>query len=178
MNNTSKILDGLLVLQFRSGSKKALELLVQRYHSKLCQHAYWYTHDIEAAKDIVQDCWGVVMKRLYSLKEPDKFGSWIFRIVTRKSLDYVAKQKRVKVQLQQLQLCNFQDIAESDDKKFLIKLKHAIKTLSKEQQLVIRLFYTEEYSLLEIAEILKISIGTVKSRLFHGREKLKLILIK
>ncbi len=178
MNNTGKILDGLLVLQFRSGSKKALEALVQRYHSRLCQHAYWYTNDIEASKDIVQDSWGVVIKKVYSLKEPNSFGSWIFRIVTRKSLDYVTKLKKNRILMQQVQAEEIFNEDKREQWAYVLQLRKAIKTLSIEHQLVIRLFYTEDYSLREIAEILEISIGTVKSRLFHGREKLKSILLK
>jgi len=45
-----------------------------------------------------------------------------------------------------------------------------------QQQMVIKLFYTEEYSLKEISKTLNISVGTTKSRLFHAREKLKQIL--
>ncbi len=58
----------------------------------------------------------------------------------------------------------------------IIKLQQAIKSLPNNQQIVLRLFYTQEYSLLEIGNILDISVGTVKSRLFHAREKLKTIL--
>lgn len=56
------------------------------------------------------------------------------------------------------------------------KIIQGIRLLPIEQQEVIKLFYTEEYSLKEIAEILRIKHGTVKSRLFHAREKLKTIL--
>jgi len=94
MVDSSKIFDGLLVLQYRSGKKKALSLLVEKYQNRLCRHSFWYTHDLEASKDIVQDCWGVVIKKLDSLKDPNLFGSWVFRIVTRKSLDFVLKHKK------------------------------------------------------------------------------------
>jgi RNA polymerase sigma factor (sigma-70 family) len=55
-------------------------------------------------------------------------------------------------------------------------LSKAIKTLPTKQQMVIKLFYVEEYSLKQISDLLNISLGTTKSRLFHAREKLKLIL--
>jgi RNA polymerase sigma-70 factor (ECF subfamily) len=59
---------------------------------------------------------------------------------------------------------------EESIKKALLK---AINELPIEQQQAIRLFYVEEYSLKEIGDLLNISVGTVKSRLFHAREKLK-----
>lgn len=54
-------------------------------------------------------------------------------------------------------------------------LQKEILTLPENQQVVLRLFYTEGYSLNQIRGILEIAIGTVKSRLFHGMEKLKTI---
>jgi RNA polymerase sigma-70 factor (ECF subfamily) len=55
-------------------------------------------------------------------------------------------------------------------------IKTAIKQLSADHRLILRLFYLEEHSLLEIGSILELSVGTVKSRLFHAREKLKSLL--
>ena len=49
----------------------------------------------------------------------------------------------------------------------------AIKSLPENHQMVLNLFYVEDYSLTQIGDILDISIGTAKSRLFHAREKLK-----
>ena len=178
MTDSNKVFDGLLVLQYRSGNKKALSVLVKKYHSKLCRHSYWYTHDIDTSKDIVQDCWSIIINKLDSLKNPNLFGSWAFRIVTRKSLDFVSQKKR-----EQAVLNNYQYVKttyeNADNKKVeLYKLQEAIYNLTKDQQIVLRLFYIENYKLNEIGEILNISVGTIKSRLFHAREKLKKILKK
>ncbi len=178
MTDPSKIFDGLLVLQYRSGTKKAFSLLVSKYHNKLCKHSYWYTYDIDASKDIVQDCWGIVINKLADLKDPNRFGSWVFRIVTRKSLDFVNKRKRELGKRQEYGL-NYTEVdAEEENDIAIQKLLKGIQTLAHEQQVVLRLFYIENYALKEISGILEISIGTVKSRLFHAREKLKIILKK
>jgi len=66
----------------------------------------------------------------------------------------------------------------SDNNTVKKKLLKAIETLSKDKQNVLRLFYVEDYSLKEISVILNISLGTVKSRLFQAREKLKTIIKK
>ena len=178
MDNPSKVFDGLLVLRYRSGTKKALSILVKKYHAKLCKHSYWYTHDIEASKDIVQDCWGIVIRKIDGLKEPNLFGSWAFRIVTRKSLDFVSKRKRELEKLHQSYSTVTIQTNEEDLDDAIRRLQQGIQKLSKEQQIVLRLFYIEKYSLNEISEILEISIGTIKSRLFHAREKLKTLLKK
>ncbi|QLG44133.1 RNA polymerase sigma factor [Costertonia aggregata] len=175
MNDTNKIFDGLLVLQYRSGDRRAMGLLVRKYHKRLCNHAFFYTNDIHASKDIVQDCWGVIINKLNGLRNPNLFGSWAFKIVIHKSLDYVEKQKKELNRLHEYHKSKITGDSAKDNKDNLTKLYSMIKTLPKEQQIVLRLFYTENYTLKEIADILKISIGTVKSRLFYAREKLKSI---
>jgi len=173
--SAQKIFDGLLVLQYRTGNKKALSQLVKRHHKNMCAQAYWYTKNSDVSEDIVQDCWGIIMNKLEGLREPNSFGSWALRIVTRKSLDYVNRNAK---QVKQRKTETFVDDDESDgfneDKRQ--DVRNAIARLPEEQQIVLRLFYTQEYALKEISEILEISVGTVKSRLFHAREKLKTIL--
>lgn len=176
MTDPSKIFDGLLVLQYRSGAKKALNLLVRKYHNKLCKHSYSYTNDIDASKDIVQDCWSIMINKLDSLNDPNLFGSWAFRIVTRKSLDFVNKRKRDKVKLEEYVRITVVFDPIEKNKERIEKLLNGIQSLPKDQQVVLRLFYLESYSLKEMSEILEIATGTVKSRLFHAREKLKIIL--
>ncbi|MGB5817837.1 MAG: RNA polymerase sigma factor [Saonia sp.] len=176
MGNTNKIFDGLLVLQHQSGNKKALSVLVHKYHRKFCKHSYWYTRDMDVSKDIVQDCWGIIIHRLNGLRDPNSFGSWSMRIVTRRSLDYIRRAKRMNKNREAYS--RFAPEHENNENRDSdqTKLLPAIRSLPNDQQVVLHLFYTEDYSLKEIAQILEISVGTVKSRLFHAREKLKTIL--
>ncbi|WP_222983728.1 RNA polymerase sigma factor [Flagellimonas meishanensis] len=176
MKATDRVFDGLLVLEYRSGNKKSLSLLVKRHHLRLCRHAYGYTKDFEASKDIVQDAWSSIIHNMQSLKKPNSFGSWATMIVTRKSLDYLNKKNRDRIKLEDYsydtETLEGPDETEPEIQHLLV----AIKELPENQRMVLRLFYVEEYSLKEIADILEVSVGTIKSRLFHAREKLKMIL--
>jgi len=176
--NPKKIFDALLVLQYQAGDKMALELLVKRYHTKLCKHSYWYTHDVDAAKDIVQDSWSIIITKLSGIRDPHAFGSWAMRIVTRKSLDFLERDQRNRKKIMGYRPQVYDMDPEEDSELEFNQLGKAIKLLPNDQQTVLRLFYTEDYSLKEISTILEVSIGTVKSRLFHAREKLKTILKK
>ncbi len=188
MNKPEKIFDGLLVLQFQHGDKKALSLLVKRWHTKLCNQAYWYTKDTDEAKDIVQDSWAVILKNMHKLKNSNSFGSWALMIVNRKAIDWIRTSKKTDEKLHQYyedSKSNYDAIKNNNtiDKTSNIftvghseALMNEIKNLPDNQELIIRMFYLEEYTIQEISTILEISKGTVKSRLFYGREKLKLIL--
>ncbi len=175
MDNFRQVFDGLLFLQYRSGNKKALNELAKRYHDKMLAKAYWYSKDEDVSFDIVQETWKKVLTRSHQLKDPNKFGAWVLQIVARKSIDYLKKNRREREEIKKVQLTNSsQQSAETDPR--LPKLGDAIFKLPEEQQMVLRLFYREAYSIKEISSMLEISPGTVKSRLYHAREKLRTLL--
>ncbi|MDB2462859.1 RNA polymerase sigma factor [Algibacter sp.] len=176
MKNKRSI-DGVLVQQFQLGNKIALTKLVKRWHKTFCQKAYWLVKDTDVAKDIAQDTWSVIIKKIYHLKTPESFGSWALRIVYTKSLDWIKANKRLPNITEENITINNAFEEENDSKEAIkVKLLKTIQKLPEAQQVVIRLFYMQEYSLKEISALLNISEGTVKSRLFHAREKLKQIL--
>lgn len=166
--------DAELVEQYQSGDVKALKELVKRWHKTFCNKAYWLTKNADASKDIAQDTWKTIINKLKDLKNPNSFGSWALRIIYSKSFDWLRAQKRISDKQQDYKHL-VDNIEEEIEERELLKqkLKFAIGKLSEQQQMVIKLFYTEEYSLKEISETLNISVGTTKSRLFHAREKLK-----
>ena len=142
----------------------------------MCKHAYWHTHDLTSSEDIAQESWCVIVRKIGTLRDPNSFGSWAMRIVTRKSLDYLNKNNRERHVLNDLYQDKTEDNTPDNKASQLERLRAAIKTLPLGHRQVLRLFYLEEYSLKEISEILEIATGTVKSRLYHAREKLKTIL--
>ncbi|WP_430409616.1 RNA polymerase sigma factor [Kordia sp.] len=177
MHKKNNISDGTLVTQYKAGDKKAIALLVQRFHKTFCNHAYWIVKDADIAKDIAQDSWKLIIDKVHTLQNPEYFKSWALRIVHRKSIDWtrsVSKQLQQKSEYKITK--SIQDIPSEDLSPLKQKLLKAINELSIHQQQVIRLFYVHEYSLKEVAKIIQISEGTAKSRLYHAREKLKTII--
>lgn len=176
MKKDSQI-DTELILDYQSGNKKALAELVKRWHLIFCQNSYWIVKDASLSKDIAQDSWQTIMVKLPTLQKPSSFKSWAFRIVYTKSIDALRRQQLNRINENEYKKENVLVIDDADDLSDLKRnLLHSIKRLPEPQQVVLRLFYTEGYSLKEISTLLQISIGTTKSRLFHAREKLKLIL--
>ncbi|MFC4635669.1 RNA polymerase sigma factor [Dokdonia ponticola] len=179
MKRSKKMEDSWLVTQYCNGHQKAMAVLVKRWHLRFCKQAYTYTYDADIAKDIAQDTWVTILKNIHSIEQPDKFGAWGLTIVTKKSIDWYRKSKRVQEKQQEIlsekETFNIEEMDVSGNQLEKEKLKRAIASLSKEQQSVLTLFYVESYGISEISEILKISKGTVKSRLYYAREKLKTI---
>lgn len=176
--NSKETIDGWLVLQYQSGNNKALALLVKRWHKKLCSKAYWIIKDKDLSKDIAQESWKIIINKIHRLKNPNSFGSWALTIVYRKSIDFIkdSKKENDKLHLYHYEKSVITYNKQLDNESLKIVLLEAIKSLPEHHQMVINLFYVEDYSLKVIGDILNISVGTAKSRLFHAREKLKLIL--
>jgi RNA polymerase sigma-70 factor (ECF subfamily) len=174
---TNKNIDAELVEAYIAGDKKALAILVKRWHKLFCEKAYWLVKDKDVAKDIAQDSWSIIINKVDRLKDPKQFKFWAYRIVCNKSMDWLRIQSK-----NYKKIINYAVEIESDDKVYTenghlkIKLSKAIDALPINQRIIVNLFYLESYSLKQISDIQNISVGTAKSRLFHAREKLKTIL--
>ncbi len=169
--------EAVLVAEFQSGDKKALAILVKRWHKLFCEKAYWIVKDADLSKDIAQEVWQVIINKIHTLNDVNVFSSWALRIVYTKSFDALRKQSKERLNDNEYEMEQLQTNTIAEDNSSLKDaLLKAIQNLPEQQQVVLKLFYTEDYSLKEISDLLNISIGTTKSRLFHAREKLKLIL--
>jgi len=174
MDKTDHVEIGLLVNQYRTGDVLALQKLVKLCHKSFCEKAFWYTKDTEASKDIAQESWKVIISKINTLKDPSSFKSWALRIVFSKAMDRLRNnQKEISKLKSYHHTIDLVEEEPNDNEPLKKQLLLSIKSLSADQQIVLRYFYVEEYSLKEISDFLEISVGTVKSRLFHAREKLK-----
>ncbi|PRX55522.1 RNA polymerase sigma factor [Flagellimonas meridianipacifica] len=178
MSKTSKILDSFLVISYQRGNKKALEILVKRWNKRLCIQAYRYTKDWDLAKDVVQDTWHTVITKLFLLRDAASFGSWAMTITSRKALDLIRKNSKTRKIYESHVLVN-NEVETSPiqtQEEQIGEILKMIPELPFDQQMVLKLFYLEEYSLKQISDITGVSINTVKTRLFRAREKLKSII--
>lgn len=178
MKASEHIVEEWLVLNCQHGDREALELLIKRWQPKMMRRVYHTTKDVSASQDIVQDAWITIIKGIKTLKDPRSFEWWSLRIATNKAIDWIRsnqlsrKRERIREEAQQ----DFMEDASGPSDELLLLLGSAIRELPEEQRVVIEMFYRENLSVLKIGLILSVPTGTVKSRLFKGREKLKKLL--
>lgn len=168
-----QIEDEVLVLKCQGGDADAFDALVRRWHQRLWRHAFRLTGNAEAAGDVVQETWAGVMRGLGALRIPSTFPGWVYRIATNKSRDWQrnrARQTRLEDALSR------QDRAQplcSVDSKEGASLEQAIEGLAGESRALLELYYVQGFDVREIAEILSVAPGTIKSRLARVRQALR-----
>jgi RNA polymerase sigma factor (sigma-70 family) len=164
-----------LVASARLGDGDALAGLVHLRGPRLYAHARRLTDDADTARDIVQEAWIAVMRGLGRLQDDCAFLPWALRIVTR----LAARDVRGRIARRRLaagiaaEPVMLPDTPATDDG---AALHRALAALPREQASVLALFYLEDMRVAEVAIALDIPPGTVKTRLMHGRARLRAIL--
>lgn len=169
----------LLVIAVQAGDKDALNRLAQHYHKALLRFAYKLCADEQLASDIVQDVWLETSKTLQRLQEPRAFKSWIFRAVRWRCIDQLRRLQREEQYQKEQRQSQGEDLLDNGppdaSNQAVIKFINQLPATERE---VLHLFYLEESSVQEVAVILNVPAGTVKSRLNRARNKLKILLEK
>ena len=147
-----------------------------------------YIKDIATAEDIVQDSFIVAIQKESDLKNKDALKGWLCRIVINRAINHLKNENRISSTSTE----NFEIIDDSTDmnmleldKKSAIlasdfsheDLLEAIESLSDNHKMVFNLYIIDQFSHLEISQLLKISVGTSKSSLSRARKKIQQFLI-
>lgn len=186
MREKSNILDEWLVLKAQEGDRKAFRQLVKKWHKKLLYQSYIRTKNWEQSEDIVQDVWQWLVVHLDRLNDVNKFSSWVRTIVDRRSIDWLRKHQTERInekqyvngvdQIDNISITDFADSTSASSEGLIKAMENTLEQLNPDSKLILVLYYLESNSIESIAGILSIPKGTVKSRLFHAREKLKKLL--
>ena len=169
-----QIYNELLVIKSQQGDKDAFNELVGRWQKRLWNYAYRVTGSESAAWDIVQETWHGIIKGIKKLDDVAVFPRWSFRIVNNKCADWLRKQQyqhRLNNELIKNSKNESGDKQNRDDKPEV--LTKAIAKLSPESRALLTLRYKEGFDIEQIAEIIGIPEGTVKSRLHRTLNQLR-----
>jgi len=172
MDHRDYIYDQILVLRCREADVAALDELLIRWQERLWRHAMRLTGDYEASWDILQETMMAISRRISHLSDPAAFWAWAYRITTNQCRDYFRKKKRRERLIEALYQQPWPTGSVRKDEGTL-DLRAALATLPGAQQALLTMRYEEGFSIDEIAHILGIPAGTVKSRLSTARQNLR-----
>lgn len=185
LSDAAKDSDGALVEATKSGEALAFEELVRRYKSRVFAIAKRITSSHEDAEDVVQESFHKAFLHLHDFQEKSRFSTWLTRIAMNEAFMVLRRRRGTPEVLPEVG----EDGASSVSEAFVDQspspeetcwrhertelLTEAINRLSPKVRRTILLREIEERSVEETAKILGTSIGTVKSRVFQGRQKLR-----
>lgn len=170
-------LEGYLVAAARTGDRDALDQLVRLVGPRLLAHATRLLGDPEAARDIVQAAWVDIIRALPTLRAVGAFRSFALQIVTRRIARTIKQHQRDRMLAADY-------LAETDPTAPPLgevaadqaSVRAAIDVLPPAHRATLALFYLDDLTVAEVATALDVPPGTVKTRLMHARDKLRVIL--
>ena len=164
--------EDLLVLAAQSGNQKAFNLIYKNYHKALLRFAYKISGDQEIAQDAVQEAWIKTSSGIRKINDPRAFRGWLYRLVRWRTTDLLRQTSRHKNDTEV-----FDDDKHGESLEASVnqsdELNAAINRLPPLEKQMVHLFYLDELKVGEIAMVLDIPGGTVKSRLNRARKLLK-----
>lgn len=181
MRGAREVLDEYLVLSCQNGDETALELLARRWNERLLGHAFRVTGDPDQAAEAVQEAWIGIVRGIRGLDDPRRFGAWALAIVRNKCRDGIRGEVRRRRRADRLSADPTATPSSTEDvgpdaearRDRARRIRRGMAELSDEQRAIVRLFYVEDRPVAEIADVLGLPVGTVKSRLFYARRRLK-----
>lgn len=152
----------LLIKQAKNGDKEALLKLVMAQKIDYYKLAYVYMKNEEDALDAMQDMIVILYENIRKLKKDDAFYSWSKTILVNSCKSILRENKKIVLLEDGKEECIYEVYDNTEDK---ITLEKYLSKLSPNHQEVIRLRYFLDLDYETIGEILKIPLGTVKSRI-------------
>ena len=171
MRSRERVYDELLVTLVQSGDRGALERLAVRWQPRLLRSARRFTGDAELAREAVQESWIGIVSGLGKLRDASRFPAWAFQILRRRCADRVRAVAADRPRSDELTETN--EPASTPRPDDGIAINRAFAKLSTDQRIAATLFFVEQLTLDEIAIATGAPVGTVKSRIFAARRKLK-----
>lgn len=161
-----------------SGDREAFGALVQRYQAAVRRLTRAVTGDAHDADDAAQDAFLSALDRLETYDPSRPFGPWLMRIATNAAIDLVRRRavRRADVLDERAPSRTPSPASDAEGAEVHAKLVAALGALPERQRVAVTLFDVEGYSHAEIAAVLQIPEGTVRSDVFHARRALRVAL--
>jgi RNA polymerase sigma-70 factor (ECF subfamily) len=167
--------ESLWVLQAQSGNHEALNELFKSVQEPLFRYIVSLVRDQHLAEDLLQEVFIRIYRKLRWLREPQAFRAWTYQIASREAFRYLNRERRWSEQVRDETTLAALPADEPREfpRELIESLPQLVESLSPASRAVVVLFYLHELSLVETAAVLDIPLGTAKSRLAYGLEKLR-----
>ena len=172
----------LLISRARGGDREAFGALVEQYRDNVYRLAYRMCGNAYDADEAAQEAFVAAWRALPNFRGDAKFSTWLYRLTTNAAIDVMRREKRHQT-VGDGEMVDLADDADSPQERVerteqQEAVQKALATLSEEYREVLLLRYMEELDYAEIADVLQLPSGTVKSRINRAKAALKTALLK
>ena len=179
MENESKF---IAKLKDKGSQNNSFEILLDKYKEPIYWHIRKIVLDHDDAHDVLQNTFIKVFKAINNFKEQSKLYTWIYRIATNESLNFIkSKAKKHFKTSEEIMIAQTNKLREDsyfDGDELQLKFQEAINTLPVKQKLVFQMKYEQEMKFKDISEILGTSEGALKASYHIAVKKIKKEIIK
>lgn len=165
--------DAELLERVQRADRAAFSMLYRRYHPRLFGYILKFFADRTTAEEILDDVMFVVWKDAVKFRGHSAISTWIFGIAYNKIMTAVGKNQRYQSHLDRKTDLESLQAKTAEHSEWI---RAGLSQLSTEHRQVLELTYYGGFSYQEIAEIAGCPVNTVKTRMFHARRRLKILL--
>lgn len=165
------------------GDRRCQQKLYETFYGKMLAVCMRYAKDDDVALDICQEAFMKVFDKLEGFGDKGSLEGWIRRIMVNTAIDYIRKDKKwiTNIEIEKVIADESEEFEEEVDDMWegvtFDVLKECMQKLTPAYRSVFNLYVVEEYSHKEIAEMLRISVGTSKSNLAKAKANMKKIIL-
>jgi RNA polymerase sigma-70 factor (ECF subfamily) len=156
------------------GNKDVFRLLIERYQKPIFRMVYQLTNDFHAVEDITQDVFIAAYEKLATYdSDRSEFSTWLFTIARNKSLNYIRKKKWISQGFDSQAALPADPADALGNKELFVQVDLILNQLPSVQKRAFVLAEFESLPYEKIAQIECVSLGTIKSRIYRAKEKLR-----
>ena len=189
MTEREKNLEKELISKVQSGDEASFEEIIKLYEQKICSTIYYIVKNEDIVEDIAQEVFIKLYKNISKFNGQSSLYTWIYRITVNACIDEMKKEKKVtylssfyetedgekELEIEDENQNVSKSVESSFERDILVK---AIKSMPEESRTLVVLRDIRGFTYWEIADMLKLKLGTVKSKINRARRELKNILTK
>ena len=165
--------DRALVEAAQHGDETAFMDLVRSCGDRLFAICHRILRDVDRAEDALQDALVIAWRDLPRLRDPDRFDAWVTKVVTHVCISHATRERRRVVNLRVLPVdgpAAPDELSALDDRD---QLERGFRRLSPDERAVLVLHHYAGWPLVDIADVLGVPAGTVRSRLHHAHRAMR-----
>lgn len=161
-----------IVRRVQAGDAEAFGWLVNRYSGRIYALAWAVVRDAQQAEDVAQETFIRAYEHIGGFRGASAFSTWLYRIAYNRAAGECRRRSFGRIDAESCAVAEEPSV-ERFDEETIVRMRRALERLRPEERALVTLFYEEERSVAEIAQIMDLTQSNVKVRLHRLRERLR-----